>query len=147
MGMVESMDRLTRPSRLGVKEGLHQNLALVDLHGNRLQIVGAKKVRTIFSFRFGALLALIGGNPIWQMDLTLNSMDERFAAFKELACFSGHRFTRVPAEVERGFVSCVKSASQPRRWTSFSSAFRSQQPATFLSFARYCGGGAAELPK
>ena len=144
--MVESMDRLPRPSLLGVKEGFYQNLALVDFNGNRFQIVGAKKVRTIFSFRFCALVALIGGNPIWQMDLPRNSTDEWFAAFKELACFRGHRFTRVPAEVERGFVSCVRFASQPRRWTSFSSAFRSQQLATFLSFARYCEGGAAELP-
>jgi len=81
LGVIESMDGLSRPSRLGVKKGFYSRVVLVDSNGNRFQVVDAKKVRTLFSFSFRAFLGLIGGNPIWQMELKLGppakaSLDE-----------------------------------------------------------------------
>jgi len=73
LGAVESLDRLTRPSRLGVKRGFYEGLVVVDSNLHRFKVVKAEKVRTAFDLSFRTLLRLIGGNLIWQMEVTFGT--------------------------------------------------------------------------
>jgi hypothetical protein len=73
LGVVESMDQLTRPSRLGVKGGFYKRLVVVDSNLQRLHVVRAEKVGTHFDANFRTVLRLIGGNLVWQMKITFGS--------------------------------------------------------------------------
>jgi hypothetical protein len=66
--VINSLEAISQCTRLGFKSGYFKNLLLIDSSGNRFQIVGAKKVRTVFNFNFGELLGLVTGNPRWQVD-------------------------------------------------------------------------------
>ena len=73
MGAIQSADSLTEASRLAVREGYFRHLLLVDSDLNSFRVVSLKKVRTLFSWRFGMILELVSGNPRWQVELTFGS--------------------------------------------------------------------------
>jgi len=70
---IDTLDLLTRPSRLAVRRGFYEHLLLVDSDLNSFRVISSKKLRTLISFRFGMLLGLLFGNPLWQVELTFDS--------------------------------------------------------------------------
>jgi hypothetical protein len=78
---VSSIGPIVRSSKLAFNKKFYKDLALVDSDGNKFQVAGARKLRTLFSLRFGELLELLGGNPTWEVELTFGppsqiSLDE-----------------------------------------------------------------------
>lgn len=81
LGAIESLDGLSRPSRLAVKKGFYKQLVLVDSSLREFRIVSFKKIRTLFRFSFRGFLELIDRNPRWLVEITLGppsgvSLDE-----------------------------------------------------------------------
>jgi hypothetical protein len=76
VGAIESIEDISRPSRLGVKRGFYRQLTLVDSNLGRFKVVAAKKVGTRFDANFRMFLRLLGGNPVRQMQLTLGVASE-----------------------------------------------------------------------
>lgn len=57
-----------RANRLGLKKTSHNKVVIVDANGNCFRILGVKKVRTLFSWRFGKILGLVTGNPEFEVE-------------------------------------------------------------------------------
>jgi len=75
LNAVDSMNRMTRSSKQGLKKELYKGTVLVDSGGNRFRVVGAEKVRTLVD-GFGSLIGLLTGNPSLQIELTISSTGE-----------------------------------------------------------------------
>jgi hypothetical protein len=70
VNVINSLDDLSHCTKLGFKKGYYKHLTLVDSIGKRLEVVGARKVKTLpFRFTFRDLLAVLGANPRWQVEL------------------------------------------------------------------------------
>lgn len=67
--MIDSLNGVTECTKLAFKSGFYKQLLLVDSDSNAFRVVGAKKVKTLIKPRFGLLLELIAGNPLWQVQL------------------------------------------------------------------------------
>jgi hypothetical protein len=70
---IDSLDLLTRPSKLAVRRRFYEHLLLVDSALNGFRVTSCKKLRTLIPFRFGMLLEWLFGNPRWQVELTFDS--------------------------------------------------------------------------
>jgi len=87
------MGPVVRSSRLAFKREFYKDTVVVDSNGNKFQIVGAKKLRTLLNFSLGELLQLLGGTPTWEVELTFGSpsrisLDETKQLI--LDCFKGN---------------------------------------------------------
>ena len=72
--IILSLDELNECRRLGFRKGYYKGLTLVDSVGNQFKVVGARKIKTLpFKFTFRDFLALLGANPLWQIELKFGS--------------------------------------------------------------------------
>ena len=69
-GAIASVDEISKPSRLAVKEGYYKHLFLVDSNSNKFRVVSAEKIRTLYELNFRTMLELLGANPQWLMKLS-----------------------------------------------------------------------------
>ena len=71
VALIPSLEVISRCTNLGFKRGYYKGLFLVDSESRKFQISSARKVRRIpFRWTFRDLLALIDGNPYWEVELT-----------------------------------------------------------------------------
>jgi len=64
-----SLDRITRCTKQGYKNGFYNGLLLIDADGDEFRVVNAQRVRTLPPKNFGEFLGSISGNPRWQVEL------------------------------------------------------------------------------
>ena len=72
LAAIDSIDSLMRPSRLSVKKGFYKDLIVVDSTLRKFRVIRAEKVGIRFDVGFRTLLRLLGGNPIWKMEITFD---------------------------------------------------------------------------
>jgi|SRR5215813_2376513 len=65
---LDSLDPITRCTRLGFNNDFYRGLLLVDSDRLRHRVLDARRVRTLPPKRFGDLLGFLTGNPHWQVD-------------------------------------------------------------------------------
>jgi hypothetical protein len=123
LSVLDSTDSLRYASRLAVKRGDYRNTLLVDSNLNSFQIASIKKIRTLFGFRFGRLLAMLGGNPRWEVELTFGppsrlSLDEAKRLISN--CFAQHEdFWEEMCDFEEFRDSIAKADSLQQVFTIF----------------------------
>ena len=70
INVVTSLDR-QECTKLGFKSGYFKKLFYIDSNSSRFNVVGAKKIRTLFDFSIRDFFNLLGFNPRWEIQLTL----------------------------------------------------------------------------
>ena len=63
-------------NRLGLKKASHNKALIADVNGNRFRVAGVRKIRTLFSWRFGKILEFLSGNPDYEVEWSFDPVSK-----------------------------------------------------------------------